>query len=54
MMVTGVDHFGSGSAPFSGNKEAAHSDMTFTLFKFLRRFPKCRSQRLNGIMHRLS
>ena len=49
-----VRSFGCGSAFIRSNKEAANSStMTFTLFA-TRHFPKCRSARRNGYLHRLA
>jgi hypothetical protein len=46
--------FGAASASCPGKKEAANSLMTFTLKRFLRRFPNSRSGWRNGTLYRLS
>jgi hypothetical protein len=52
--ITELSHFGAASASVVGNKEAAHSTMTFTRFDTPRQFPKCRFDLCYGILHRLS
>ncbi len=51
--ITGLSGFGAASASVRGNKEAANSSMTYTLFDSPRYHPN-RSGWRNGNLHRLS
>ena len=53
LRIASLDRFGAASASVKGNKEAANSSMTYTLFDSPRYHPN-RSARRNESLHRLS